>query len=184
MANSLPPEILNDLKEIEKTRPLTPKGLTPRASKTNGHATDDSTVVQPAVELSSRVVAFHIGDEIINVPEMTWDIIEEVMPMMEETPPEGSKWYQTKVRDFEIFLKAARSVTDITLEELKKKITLKQANEISVKLLDLLALSGFTLPGEVQATVTEGSTETLIVSSPESSPEDVEELQSGMISNE
>ncbi len=171
MTQRIHPGVLEELAAVKKEPPIRPNGGTTHSTPEIG------------VELSSsETVPFSIGIETIRVPEMTWDIIETIMPMLEHVPAPETKWYQSKVRDFEIFLIVSQSVApDMTMERLKKLLTLKQANDLSGKLLDLLKLSGFTIPGEASAA--SGSTETLTVSSQELSEEDGQELLSGTKSN-
>ncbi len=182
--NQLPAYILEGVEDL-KTNPPNLDKKKQRSTARNGQL-HGSTSVDSDVESSSNTVAFKIGDETIHVPEMTWAIIEEVMPMLEEQSDPMAKWYHTKVRDFEIFLKAVAPVRpDLTLEYIKARLTLRQANDLSTKLIDLLQLSGFNVPsagdgvGEAGAAMTPSSTETLIVSSQDLSAEDAQELLSG-----
>ena len=176
MPDFIDPVIAKDLEDLKNNPPNLGK------KKGNGHSTHSPVAHLVDSPPPAKSIAFQVGIDTICVPEMTWDILETVMPMLESKPDPEAKWYQTKVRDFEIFLIVSKTVCpDMTMEKLKKLLTMSQAMDLSAKLMDLLVLSGFNIPGEVKAA--SDSTETLIVSSPESSEEGTQELLNGTKSN-
>jgi hypothetical protein len=103
---------------------------------------------------------------------MAWDIIEDVvMPILDaaaartaagvETP-----WYKVRADDVRILAAAMRQ----PYEDVRKRLSLDEVRGVSQPLVELLRISGFTMPGEAEAA--SGSTGTSTDSSPDSSTTD------------
>ena len=121
--------------------------------------------------MTKRTVTFTIGGEAVEVPEMNWDVIEDVvMPVLNEAKLRQDAgvqvpWWRERADDIRILAAAMRRPYD----DVRRALSLDEAREVSRGLSELLRISGFVTPGEDSAT--SRSTETSTSSSPDSSPE-------------
>jgi hypothetical protein len=117
--------------------------------------------------MPKNMVTFTLSGEPVDVHELTWDVIEDVvMPILDAAVALGGTrpWWQQRADDIRILAAAMRE----PYGDVRKRIVgLDESREVSAKVGELLRISGFTMPGEVQAA--SGSTETSIDSSPDSS---------------
>ncbi len=122
--------------------------------------------------MSKRTVTFVIGGEDVAVEELTWDVIEDVvMPILDAAQARTAAniqtpWYRVRGDDIRILAAAMRQ----PYEDVRRKLSLDESRDVSVKMLELLRISGFTMPGEAEAA--SGSTETSTDSSQVSSTTD------------
>lgn len=142
--------------------------------------------------MAKRSVTFTVGGEDVEVQEMSWAIIEDtVMPLLDEAQQRlqmaeaakkhgvdyvGIPWYKVRGKDIEILAAAMRE----PIHELKDRLSLEESLQVQLKIPELLKISGFTLPGEVEATgPMNDSTETSTGSSQASSSKDSPPSRSG-----
>ncbi len=122
--------------------------------------------------MAKRTVTFTIGGEDVQVEELTWDVIEDVvMPILDTAQARTAAgvqtpWYRVRGDDIRILAAAMRQ----SYEDVRRRLSLDESREVSARMVELLQISGFTMPGEAEAA--SGSTETSTDSSPVSSPED------------
>jgi hypothetical protein len=142
--------------------------------------------------VAKKSVTFTIDGEDVEVYEMSWAIIEDtVMPLLDEAQQRlqmaevakkngidyvGIPWYKVRGKDIEILAAALRE----PVHELKDRLSMAESLDVQLKIPELLKISGFTLPGEAEATSqTNDSTETSTGSSQDSSPKDSSASRSG-----
>lgn len=143
--------------------------------------------------MAKRSVTFTVSGEDVEVQEMSWAIIEDtVMPLLDEAQQrlqmveEAKKhgvdyvsipWYKVRGKDIEILAAAMRE----PVHELKDRLSLEESLQVQLKIPELLKISGFTLPGEAEATSrpTSDSTEISTGSSQVSSSKDSPPSRSG-----
>lgn len=125
--------------------------------------------------MTKKTVPFNIGEEMVDVPELCWASLEDVvLPLMEASRlrlPDGVTpalpWWTTRGNDVRIIAEAVRRTRpDLTLEVIRERLNLTQSMALTENLLELLKVSGFTMPGEAEAAGP--STETSVDSSPTS----------------
>ncbi len=146
--------------------------------------------------MAKQTVLFIIGGERVEVEELTWDVIEDVvMPILDAaqarivalralsnqltmsgmaeadvtTHIESSTvpWYKVRADDIRILAAAMRQ----PYEDVRRRLSLDESREVSAKMVELLRISGFTMPGEAEAA--SGLMETSTDSSPDSSMTDL-----------
>lgn len=142
--------------------------------------------------MAKRSVTFTVGGDDVEVQEMSWAIIEDtVMPLLDEAQQRvqmveaakkhgvdyvGIPWYKVRGKDIEILAAAMRE----PVHDLKDRLSLEESLQVQLKIPELLKISGFTLPGEAEATSpTNDSTETSTGSSQVSSLKDSPPSRSG-----
>ncbi len=116
--------------------------------------------------MAKRTVTFTVGGEPVEVSELDWYTIEEVvMPVLDQAKARKEagidiSWWKARGEDIRILAAAIGRDFD----ELRRSLSMEEAADVSRKMNDLLAISGFTVPGEDQGQ--SGSTETSTGSSP------------------
>ena len=117
--------------------------------------------------MSKRTVTFILGGEPVEVGELTWDVIEDVvMPILDAAQMAkvvnvDRPWWTSRGDDVRILAAAMRE----PYEDVRRRIVgLDESRLVSATIGELLKISGFVMPGESEAAI--DSTETSIDSSP------------------